>query len=1239
MSMLRNIISLVFLVGFSLFALPTLSQVVMSNGVFETCGGAFIDSGGQGGPGYSNGEYFTCTICPDTPGDVITVDFITFELDQSGPQNTWDSMTIYDGDNTNEGTLGTYTGDQLQGVFATATPLNTSGCLTFVFQSNNVGTGNFAGTITCDTPCDRPVAEASYDAPANKRICVDDVINFDGSASTAAPGFQIEEWLWDFGDGTTDDSGPIVSHSWDEPGEYIVELYLVDDNGCASTNRISLQVLVATYPSWEPFYGDTTLCLGQELCLDVEPEDYEVTWTGPDVTYDKQTDTPLPDNVGECFESEIEVEGFAPGQTLTNINDLLAINIAIEHSWLFDLVVTVSCPSGQSVILHQQMESTSGVDVGSNGTDLGVPDSEYYDYSWSPFATQGTWSEVATNETSGTLPEGDYNSLEPLTQLEGCDLNGTWVFQVCDLWGGDNGELSSWGLEFNPAIIPEVTEFTPQIGNNPDSSFWSYDTNGLDVTFESPDGNNICVLPTEEGSWDFTYTVINNHGCQHDSTFTVTCEQAAQAFAGPDLTFCGDGVTLEGSLDGEPPVLCSNDGGNYTYCYGNSENTTWTYCPDNPGDGITAMTITFNEGSIENFFDGLTIYDGEDINAPVLGFYEGDLTGVTATATNPSGCLTMQFTSDGSVSCTSGSQTEWNYDVSCGESGPAFEFEWSPVDGLSDPTIPNPVVESINGETVYTLTAWPVGNPECSSTDEVTVFPAFNFTIDSSDPSCLGNDGEINVDIDAGSGQAPWDIELQEGGVSLETVQSNGGVTTFDNLLPGTYTVFTSDQGGCIYENEIVINETPPLVFEVNPSDTTICIDGTATLVASSAMDDDNSFGYTWDQGAGTGSIVQVSPVETTTYSVFATDDAGCDSEPIEVTVNVNDSLTVAVTGDDIICGGTTGMAMVDQISGGDNGNYNYIWEYNGVGIGTGSEITNEQLQTGTYCVIATDDCETPAVTACHEVVVETPLDVTFEADTTRGCFPATISFTNGIDPELYASAAWDFGDGSFSVEDNPVNQYATAGLYDVALTLTTEIGCQYSGAYPNYITVYNNPEAGFFATPQPTTMPDTEISFEDLSSGSVQEWNWVFDTLQVQGTSVEPNPTFQFPISTGGAYPVTLTVTDVNGCTDQITRIIVINDLLNIYVPNAFTPNNDGVNDVFRVEGTDIDPNRFTLQVFDRWGEKIFETNDVDGFWNGNVTGGGYYAPDAVYTWRVVIYSLSTAERYELTGTVTMLR
>lgn len=1210
--------------------------VVNASGEYFSCGGAFLDSGGQGGTGYSNNENFTVTICPDTPGDVVTVDFVTFNLDNSGPQNSWDSMAIYDGDNTGAGTLGSYTQTQLQGLFVTATPLNTTGCLTFVFQSNGTGTGNFGGTITCETPCDRPTAVGTYDAPANKRICVGEVINFDGTGSFAAPGFNITEYLWDFADGTTYNGGPTIAHSWDEPGEYIVELYLQDDNGCASTNRISLQVLVATYPSWDPFPNDTTLCLGEDLCLSVDPDAYEVTWAGPEISYSNAEDTPLPDNVGECFTSEIEVAGFAPGQQLENIADLISVDIAVEHSWLFDLVISVSCPSGESVILHQQMSDPNGGQVGSNGTDLGVPNTEYYDYSWAWDAPLDTWAEEASAAGANTLAEGIYSSLQPMDQLVGCELNGTWAFEVCDLWGGDDGELSSWGLNFNPAIIPDVTEFTPDIGADADSSFWSFDTAGLNIISESADGNEICFAPEEPGVFEFTYSVTNNHGCSHDSTVVVTCNLAAQADAGPDVTFCGEDTQLQGGLDGIPTPQCSTDGGDYTYCYGNNENTTFTYCPDNPGDGAM-MSIVFEQGETENFFDQLVIFDGDNTGAPVLDIVEGDLTGLVFTATNPGGCITMQITSDGSVSCDSGSETEWAYEVTCDLGGPDYTYEWSPVDGLSDPNIPNPTILEISGQTTYTLTVFPTGHPDCFSVDQVDVNPAFDFVVDNNDPSCFGNDGWISVNIDAGTGVGPWEIEFFEEGVSQGITPTNGGLLEFTDLFPGNYSVSIGD-ATCTYENDIVINAPAPVQFEVS-NDSLICVDGSALLQAWSSDDPDESWTYTWDGGLGVGNQVFASPDVTTTYSVFATDDAGCDSDPLTVEVSLRDSISVTISGTELICQGTPASLQVDDVSGGLGIDYNYEWLFNGSFVSSDPYFSIEQFQTGTYCLNVSDQCESPTETECIEVVVETPLNVAFEADTTQGCMPAVFTFHNLIPSTDYATAQWDFGDGWFGTAADSVHTYDNAGFYDVGLTLTTALGCQYSASYDNYISVFNIPEAGFYATPQPTTMPDTEISFFDLSVGNVQEYFWVFDTLNVQGTSTEPEPVFEFPINTGGLYPVSLTVTDNNNCSNQLTRFIVVNDLLNVYVPNSFTPNNDGVNDVFRVEGTDIDPDRFEIIVFNRWGDKVYESAEVTSAWNGAHQNGQYYCEDGVYVWRMVVHSLATAERYEYSGTITLLR
>jgi gliding motility-associated-like protein len=641
---------------------------------------------------------------------------------------------------------------------------------------------------------------------------------------------------------------------------------------------------------------------------------------------------------------------------------------------------------------------------------------------------------------------------------------------------------------------------------------------------------------------------------------------------------------------------------------------------------------------MEVFFDDITIYDGPTTASPVLaGPIEGDLTGLQFIATNPSGCLTMLVSSDGSVSCTSGSFGPIEYTVGCTQGGPQYVWEWTPSEGLSDPTIPNPDVVSLNGQTTYTLATYPVGHPDCVSYDDVEVFPAFDFNITSQDPSCYGNDGVISVTIDGATGTPPWTVEFYENGALQSNQLSNGGLTSFQDLFPNDYSLHVSDQFGCLYVNDIVINSPPALVFTLS-NDTTICVDGAALLQTASLMDNDNSWGYTWSGGLGFGNAVYAGPIETTTYTVFATDDAGCDSEPMEVTVTVRDSLSVQISGTPLICGGALATLQVDDSQGG-LAPYSYSWSFNGNSIDTGENIDNQQFISGTYCAFISDACETPIVSNCFDVVVETPIDVQFAADTTRGCFPAPINFEILVDPALFSFSQWNFGDGSFGIVPAPAHLFENPGFYDIELTLTSPIGCVYSNEYNNYITVYDNPTAGFTATPQPTTMPDTEISFFDYSLGSVIDWYWVFDTLNYQGTSTLQDPVFKFPISQGGYYPVTLVVTDANGCKDQVTRWVEINDILNIFVPNAFTPNNDGVNDIFFVTGTDIDPDRFEIRVFDRWGAKVYESTDPTEIWDGSVNNGAYYTPNDVYIWQIDLYSLSTAERKELTGTVILLR
>ena len=201
----------------------------ITDGNISTCLGTLFDSGGAGGAGYSNSESYTVTICPDNANDVITLDFINFTLDNTNtaasPANNIDNIIIYDGDNTSTTTLGTYTGNQLQGTIVTCTSLNISGCLTLVFTSNDTGTGVFAATITCATPCQRPFAQATANPDTIAKICIGESVSFDGSSSFAQAGFNIVDYHWDFDDGIIDSlSGAIASYTFDNPGVFNVQL-------------------------------------------------------------------------------------------------------------------------------------------------------------------------------------------------------------------------------------------------------------------------------------------------------------------------------------------------------------------------------------------------------------------------------------------------------------------------------------------------------------------------------------------------------------------------------------------------------------------------------------------------------------------------------------------------------------------------------------------------------------------------------------------------------------------------------------------------------------------------------------------------------------------------------------------------------------------------------------------------------------------------------------------------------
>ena len=129
------------------------------------------------------------------------------------------------------------------------------------------------------------------------------------------------------------------------------------------------------------------------------------------------------------------------------------------------------------------------------------------------------------------------------------------------------------------------------------------------------------------------------------------------------------------------------------------------------------------------------------------------------------------------------------------------------------------------------------------------------------------------------------------------------------------------------------------------------------------------------------------------------------------------------------------------------------------------------------------------------------------------------------------------------------------------------------------------------------------------------------------------------YPMDHGGEYTVSLLVTDVNGCTNRVTGTVVINDILAVYIPNTFTPNGDGLNDVFRIYGADIRDTDFSLVIFDRWGGEVYRSNNKDEVWMGDRLNSGYFLPDGVYNYRLRAASASTTDKIEKEGSIMIIR
>jgi len=1096
----------------------------INGGPITACSGGLVASNGLSGGGYGNNEDFVTTICSDVAGQGIFLTFVAFDLSLAGP-GTVDQFMIYDGPDEGSPLIGTYIGEELQGQIIAVTPDNTSGCLTVHFTSNAIGEGTFSAVISCGTPCWPPVPNAVITGEAlPARVCMDEPISFDASASAASPGQTIATYAWNMDDGT-ELTGPLVSHSFTEPGQYLVSLQLTDDTGCENTQQTTVEVWVGTEPEFVGTTPDGTVCEGAPVQLMGAAQG--VTWSGlPVIDLGGQID--LPDQTGQLFTSEVDFSVFDNAALLTDVYDLTSICVSMEHTFMGDFILSITCPNGQNAILHQQ--GGGGTFLGdANDTDMGsnIVPGTCWDYCFSASATLGTWADCAqfgttpnvmTTSQGTALVPGTYSSVDPFSDLLGCPLNGVWTLGFVDQWAADNGTMCNWSINFDPSLYPDLTEFTPHVGTSADSAQWT----GTGLIVDPSDPSLASTVLTETGVEEFIYTVTDDFGCTYDTTITITVRNAPRVDAS---------VTSVGQ------------------------------CEDPARLRATIVAYALPPGS-----------------SPLI-------------------------------------------------------YAWTPAAGTTAPSLPEPFTQ-ITETTLFEVSVYPNGQPWCTTSDTIRVDPPSFLGNDSTiiNALCLGEQGSVTISSDGPGG--PWNYEWRDAQNAI--IRTTTGAVGDDlQATAGSYSVRVSEGAngnGCSDTLLVEITEPPLLAWSEVPQDTLICLTAEHQLSAL-ALGGTGSIILHWSQGLAGNGPHTVSPNATTTYRVVAEDANGCSTDTVAAIVSVLDPIGFDTLSDFTQCSGVPFTLNASNAVGG-NGDYTYIWNN---GASSAPLIVDSLFNDAQLCVTVQDGCESPPVTSCADITVLHTPPLVLTVDSALGCAPFQVRFALR-DTTEGASILWDFGDNISTLGVDSINHiYSVAGHYSVTATATWPNGCITDTTITQLVRVIPVPVSDFAWTPDPLTVFEPVAQFYETAESNEVAYAWDFFEF---GTSEEPDPTIIFPNDEGRYYPVQLVVENILGCADTLLRLVHVEDQFLVYIPNAFSPNGDGINEAFYVEGNDISQDEFQLYIFDRWGKQVFASVDPLQPWYGAWgSGDGDPLPAGEYNWRLTIRSKQTLQKRIMMGHVTLLR
>src|SRR5690554_1235435 len=768
---------------------------------------------------------------------------------------------------------------------------------------------------------------------------------------------------------------------------------------------------------------------------------------------------------------------------------------------------------------------------------------------------------------------------------------------------------------FNDTCFNEPNQMTDgSVSNAASITSWSWDYDG-DWTTDATIANPTHVFPNV-GTHPVSLIVENDLGCS--DTVVQTLETFDLPVADFDVNeVCLNNVTHFSSTSTIP----SGNITDWAWDFGdgntsNLENPSHTYAAENVYN--VSLTVTSNQGCTHTTNGTSTVYPLPQVdfsNTTVCSYLSTDFTDQTAI----------------SNANTANNLSNWNWDFGDGNTS----------------TLQNPT-HQYAGPGLYNVNLDVESDHACSAVFSKTVTvleqPVADFIFND---TCFNEPITFVDNSFTNSGALTnwaWDFD----GDLIDDATGPQPTHVFPSV--GTYSVrlIAGDNTGCADTVVQIVEIFDLPVADFSAGD--VCLNDLTSFSNSSSIPSGSITAWSWDFGDGNTSNLEnpthtYSDEEVYDVTLTVTSNHGC-TNTTTGTGTVYPLPQVSFSPTSVCLDSNTVFTDLSSISNDHTSNTltDWAWDF---GDGTSSTLqnpTHTYAGAGTYTAILTvtsnQGCDS---TLTETVIVHPKPTADFSGMNLRGCSPFCAELNSNAvvaNPSSVAQYSWTLSNGETHESNQSFfgpcfeNNGSSTDFIDVQLTVTTNEGCQNTLEIPNMIEVYHNPIADFYYAPDTPDVINPIVDFYNTSAFA-DHYEWSMNDAVLTTT----NPEYEFPAEPGYHTIRLITYTD-EGCYDTTYNVVEILDKLIFYVPNTFTPDGNNFNDHFLpVFTSGYDAEDYNMVIFNRWGERIFETNEVHFGWNGRDIRTGQEAIPGTYIWKIEFRESTTDKRHIENGHVNLLR